>query len=283
MESSFSNQIKDVFFNHRGRFSRETFAITFAGLLLFIFISSPLLYKLCGLFLPWLIIVLLALAYVGYMIYAMFVLCIKRLHDLNMSGWASILVMIPLLNILLVAYLCLTKGDSGNNRYGEALDYKGPSFLLFLSYAVLCFYALATGVGLYYGKKLRNIQNTGQGVQKMIGILPKAVREELKQNPRAMGVLFVDNQFTAPAVSITENRILIRGIEFKTIIQQALLKGKKVEVRFSDNSFANVTKLVVSDDSLSVQMAVFEIDQPIGVPAKLGDRNRQLLEKMNAF
>ena len=89
MENSFSDKIKDIFFNHRGRFSRETFVITFAGLLLFIFISSPLLYKLCGLFLPWLLIVLLAMAYVVYMIYAMIVLCIKRLHDLNMSGAGS--------------------------------------------------------------------------------------------------------------------------------------------------------------------------------------------------
>lgn len=283
MESSFSDKIKDIFFNHRGRFSRETFVVTFAGFLLFIFISSPLLYKLCGLFLPWFLIVLLAMAYVGYMIYAMIVLCIKRLHDLNMSGWASFLVMIPLVNLLFIAYLCLKEGDFGSNRYGEALDYEGPSFLLFLSYAVLCVYAVAMGAGLYYGKKLRSIQNTGQGVQKMIGILPKSVQEELKQNPRAMGVLFIDNQFASPAVSITKNRVLVRGIDFKQAIQQALSQGKKVEVRFSDNSFANVTRLVVSDDSLSVQMAVFEIDQPIGVPAELGDRNRQLLERMNAF
>jgi len=283
MENSFSDKIKDIFFNHRGRFSRETFVVTFAGLLLFMFISSPLLYKLCGLFLPWLFIVLLAMAYVGYIIYAMIVLCIKRLHDLNMSGWTSFLVMIPLVNLLFIAYLCLKEGDFGSNRYGEALDYEGPSFLLFLSYAVLCGYAAVMGISLYYGKKLRNIQNTGQGVQQMIGILPKSVREELKQNPRAMGVLFINDQLVSPAVSITENRVLVRGIDFKQTIQQALSQRKTVEVRFSDDSSANVTRLVASNDSLSVQMAVFEIDQPIGVPAKLGDRDRRLLEQMNVF
>ena len=98
-----------------------------------------------------------------------------------------------------------------------------------------------------------------------------------------MGVLFVNSQFVTAAVSITKNRVLVRGVSFKQIMQQALLQRKKVEVRFSDNSSANVTKFVVSDDSSSVQMAVFEIDQPIGVPAKLEDRTRQLLEKINAF
>ena len=187
MENSFSDKIKDIFFNHRGRFSVKLLSSLLPVCCCLYLYPAPLLYKLCGLFLPWLLIVLLAMAYVVYMIYAMIVLCIKRLHDLNMSGWASFLVMIPLVNLLFAAYLCLKEGDFGSNRYGEALDYKGPSFLLFLSYAVLCVCVLAAGVGLHYGKKLRNIQNTGQGVQKVISMLPKSVQKELKENPRAMG------------------------------------------------------------------------------------------------
>ena len=284
---SFLDKIKDVFFNYRDRFTRETFVLTFTVLLLFMSISSPLLYKLCSLFLPVIVIILLTLIYSIYMIYAMCVLCIKRLHDLNRTGWLSILVIIPFLNVFFVAYLCLKKGDPGSNDYGNALRYEGPSFLLVLCYIVLSLYAVATVTGLYYWKKLRNVQNTAQGVQTMISVLPKGaqkqVQEELKTKPRAMGALFVDNQFTAPIVSITENRVLVQGINFKQAIQAALSQNKKVEIRFPDNSTANVTRLVTSDDSLSVQMSVFEIDKAIGTPAKLRDRNRKLLENMNAF
>ena len=282
-ENSFSSQIKDVFLNHRGRFARATFAVTFAALLLFISITSPLLYKLCGLFLPKFIVNLMALAYMIYMIYAMFALCIKRLHDLNLAGWYSVALLIPFLNIVFIAHLCVKKGDLGSNKYGEALDYQGPSLLLFFSYAALLVYGLATGVALYYGAKLGNIQNTGEGAQKLLGTLPKKMREELKNTPRAMGVLFVNNQLAGAVVSITKSRVLVRGTDTKRLIQGALSQGGKVEIRFPDNSLANIIKFVSSDDSFSVQMAVFEIDKPIGTPAKLNDKNRKLLEDINAF
>ena len=282
-QKSFSDKIKDIFFNHRDRFSRETFTITFTALLLFMFITTPFVYKLCSLFLPKFMIILLAIAYVVCMIYSMFVLSIKRLHDLNITGWLSILILIFPLNMFFWAYLCLRKGDPGTNNYGNSLEYEGPSFILFLCYAVLCLYAVGTGVGLFYAKKLRNIQNTVQGAQKLVSILPKKLQEEVKESPRVMGALFVDNQFTAPVVSITENRVLVRGVNFKQVIQAALSQKRKVEIRFPDNSLTNVTKFIVSNDSMSVQMAVFEIDKPIGTPAKLSEKNRQLLENMNAF
>ena len=283
--NSFSSQLKDIFLNHRGRFARATFAVTFAALLLFMSITSPLLYKFCGLFLPMFMVVLLVLVYAIYMTYALFVLCIKRLHDMNLAGWYSVALLIPFFNFVFIAYLCLKKGDLGDNSYGGALvDYQGPSVLLFFSYAVLLVYAGFTGVGLYYGVKLRDIQNTGQGAQKMIGVLPKKIQAELKNTPRAMGVLFVNSQFAGPAVSITKSRILVQGTDLKRTIQSVLSQKGKVEIRFPDNSQANITQFVSSDDSLSVQMAVFEMDKPIGTPpAKLGERNRKLLENINAF
>lgn len=281
--NSFSAKIKNIYFNHEDRFSRKTFVVTFVGLLVFLFISSPLLYKLCSLFLPFVLIVLFALAYVVCVIYAMIVLCIKRLHDLNLSGWLSILVMIPYLNILFLAYLCIKEGVPESNDYGDALEYEGPAFLLFLCYGVLCVYAAMMGVGLYFGAKLRNIQNTSQGVQKLVNLVPKTLKEELISNPKAMGALFINNQFTVPVVSITKNRVLVRGNHFKPVIQAALSQNKTVEIRFSDDSTAKITRFITSDDSVSVQMSVFEIDKPFLIPAKLSDRNRKFLENINAF
>lgn len=282
-ESSFSAQIKDIFFNHRDRFSRETFAVTLTALMLFTAITTPFLYKLCSLFLPFFLVLILTIGYAVGVTYAMFVLYIKRLHDLDRTGWLSILILFPFLNIVLTAYLCFKRGTPGSNSYGDSLTYEGPLFLLFLCYGVLCLYGLAMLVGLFYWKKIGRIGNTGQGVQQMISILPKSAREELKDNPRAMGALFIDNQFTAAAASITENRVLIRGVDSKQIIQRALLDGKQVTVRFPDNTMANITRLIAANDSLSVQMAVFEIDKPLGVPAKLNERNKKLLEEMKAY
>ena len=282
-ENSFSDKIKNIFFDHKERFSRETFAITLTALLLFTAFTSPFIYKLCSLFLPFILVLFLVLAYVAGNIYAMFVLYIKRLHDLNRAGWLSVLILFPFLNIYFTAWLCLKKGTIGPNDYGGSLNYEGPRFLLYLCYGVLCFYGLAMVAGLFYWKKLGHIENTGSGVQQMISVLPKEVREELKNNPKAMGALFIENKFTTAAVSITENRVLVRGVDFKRIIEAALSENKPVEVRFSDNSMANITKLITANDSLSVQMAVFEIDKPIGVPAKLREENRKLLEEMKAY
>ena len=280
---SFKEKIKDVFFNHHGRLSREAFLITFVGLMLFSAITTPFLYKLCRLFLPVIIINLMAVAYVASIIYATVVICIKRLHDLNMTGWISILALFYPLNLLFFAYLCIKQGDDENNKYGEPLNYAGPSFILYCCYALFGLFAVGVGVSLFYWKNLKDISNTGAGVQKMINILPKQAQEELKDNPRAMGGVFLDNQLVSAAVPITKDRVLIRGVHVKMSLNIALREGKKVQIRFPDNSVANITKLLVFNDSTSVQMAVFEIDKPIGTPAKLGERNRGLLEKMNAY
>ena len=43
---------------------------------------------------------------------------IKRLHDLNWSGWISLLSAIPLVNLLLGLILIFAPGNSGPNKYG---------------------------------------------------------------------------------------------------------------------------------------------------------------------
>ena len=44
---------------------------------------------------------------------------IKRLHDLDKSAVWIILCVIPLINMLFFAYLCLIKGTDGDNKYGK--------------------------------------------------------------------------------------------------------------------------------------------------------------------
>ena len=44
---------------------------------------------------------------------------IRRLHDLNKSGWFMLVSLIPFINILFALYLLLAQGSVGYNRYGE--------------------------------------------------------------------------------------------------------------------------------------------------------------------
>ncbi|MBR7025121.1 MAG: DUF805 domain-containing protein [Selenomonadaceae bacterium] len=44
---------------------------------------------------------------------------IRRLHDLNKSGWFMLLLLVPLVNLLFLLYLWFMPGTQGYNRYGE--------------------------------------------------------------------------------------------------------------------------------------------------------------------
>ena len=51
-------------------------------------------------------------------VYFLMVISIRRLHDMNRSGWFSVFLFIPVLNVLIGLYLLLGSGTAGINRYG---------------------------------------------------------------------------------------------------------------------------------------------------------------------
>ena len=44
---------------------------------------------------------------------------VKRLHDVDKSGWLVILLLIPIVNFILGLYMLLADGTVGPNRYGN--------------------------------------------------------------------------------------------------------------------------------------------------------------------
>ena len=48
-----------------------------------------------------------------------FSLGIRRLHDLDKSGWFALIYFIPVLNLALEIYLLFWKGTEGSNQYGS--------------------------------------------------------------------------------------------------------------------------------------------------------------------
>lgn len=45
---------------------------------------------------------------------------VRRLNDINASGWLSLLMLVPLVNIVLGLVLLFKKGSEGSNNYGAA-------------------------------------------------------------------------------------------------------------------------------------------------------------------
>jgi uncharacterized membrane protein YhaH (DUF805 family) len=45
---------------------------------------------------------------------------VRRLHDINKTGWLMLLLLIPLVGWIPLIILCAMKGNSGKNKYGSA-------------------------------------------------------------------------------------------------------------------------------------------------------------------
>ena len=58
------------------------------------------------------------LLWVALLFFADFSIVIKRLHDLDMSGWWVLFKFVPLGNFLFVLMVGVFEGTSGPNRYG---------------------------------------------------------------------------------------------------------------------------------------------------------------------
>ncbi|OTG69419.1 DUF805 domain-containing protein [Acinetobacter sp. ANC 4470] len=60
---------------------------------------------------------LIGIAYLA-LLYFSFVFTIRRLHDRNHTGWLSLLILVPAVNIIFMLYLIFAKGDDRTNQYG---------------------------------------------------------------------------------------------------------------------------------------------------------------------
>lgn len=57
-------------------------------------------------------LILIVIAYLGW------IQTVKRLHDLNQSGWLSLLQLIPLVNFVFGLYILFSGGTKGSNKFG---------------------------------------------------------------------------------------------------------------------------------------------------------------------
>ena len=72
---------------------------------------------------------LVGVAYIG-MIALTWGYMVRRLNDLDRTGWLSLLMLVPLLNLILALYLIFARGNDGANRYGPAPVANPPGMFL---------------------------------------------------------------------------------------------------------------------------------------------------------
>ena len=117
----------------KGRFGRLSF-IAWSAFLYFIFLFGSIALGLSidivnistrSMDPNWLIS-LQGLASIGVLVmvlvyvYFALVVTIRRLHDMNRSGWWTLLFLLPLVNIFVWLYIVFGSGDRGSNQYGPA-------------------------------------------------------------------------------------------------------------------------------------------------------------------
>ena len=186
MKTSFLSKLKTFFliteilkikeiFDYRGRISRTTFIILnivlgFLYLIISKFFLSIFSSTFFILYVPKIILDSFDFILAGCMTYAIIILWIKRLHDLNKPGWLSILsiynvgyfwgllfnlfnntnwifwyftlgqIIFTVLQLIILIYLCFKKGNPEKNKYGVSKKYKiTSSFFLFCCYLIIIF------------------------------------------------------------------------------------------------------------------------------------------------
>lgn len=91
--------------------------------------------------------VLIGMAYLA-LLYFSFVFTIRRLHDRNHTGWLSLLILIPLLNLIFILYLIFVKGNDRSNAYGPRRITQGWEKVLGWIYILIFPLALVAAIAL---------------------------------------------------------------------------------------------------------------------------------------
>ena len=89
--------------------------------------------------------IFIILIYVALM-YFTFVFTIRRLHDRNHTGWLSLLMLVPLANVILMLYLIFAPGDDRSNSYGSPRPTAGWEAVLAWIYIVIFVLAIIGGI-----------------------------------------------------------------------------------------------------------------------------------------
>lgn len=128
IENQILNRLID-YFKISGRISRKTFILRMVGLLIVSFLVILLFLAF-----DWLTVGILsesadlvitilygAVLWLSVVLFIFFIFAqeIKRLHDMNSSGWWLLLRFIPIVSLFYLLWLLIGSGTVGPNKYGD--------------------------------------------------------------------------------------------------------------------------------------------------------------------
>ncbi|AJD48148.1 DNA translocase FtsK [Isoalcanivorax pacificus W11-5] len=111
------------FLSLSGRIGRLRYLAYCMGLMLITYPVIFIIFSLSGLFTGQppgpMVFISLAVVYLALLVFT-FGYAVRRLNDMDQSGWLSLLMLIPLVNVIMVLVLLFARGTAGSNRYGPA-------------------------------------------------------------------------------------------------------------------------------------------------------------------
>ena len=280
---SFSDHIKGIFLGCHGRISAPTFVAAVGGLLFVSSFSFVILKFLCIL-LPHPLDVICMIGFTLTIIYSFFVLTMKRCHDLNLSGWFSLLMNIPILNVFFLLYLLFKSGPPMGNRFGSPNTYSLPKFYIILGYLITCL-SLVTSLIVPMYLSLSGIDKNSTTLDVLSVLpLPESLRDAIFQNESVV-VISSGERDIAIGFFISEDRFVVRGAASRLALQKELDRNISLKAtRGGSEDMAYISRFIASDQQEGLlQTAVFEVDKPIGKPVHIDDKDKVHLQQMKAF
>lgn len=103
-------------------------------------------------------------------------LTIMRLHDINKSGWFSLLILIPIVNLVIFIALFLTDGVEGTNIYGK--DPKGR---------------IKKSHKINYNNRNENVENFIEKTKESLNTTQNYISQSIKTLKRSTEVSIINN------------------------------------------------------------------------------------------
>lgn len=127
---------------------------------------------------------LVAITYIAMIVFS-FILIIQRLHDLDKSGWLSLLILVPFANLYLMVLLIFFAGTPGRNTYGlRTPPNKTWHWVLALAFPVL-FFVIGILAAISIPAYQRYVMATQQQVQDVELQDSSATEEEMPASDEA--------------------------------------------------------------------------------------------------
>ncbi|WP_445115643.1 DUF805 domain-containing protein [Acinetobacter sp. WZC-1] len=100
-------------------------------------------------------LVLVLISVVGFMV-ATVCITIRRLHDLNKSGWLWLLTLVPFINLIFMIYVCVARGSTEANQYGpfrateQSEKLLGSIYVIFMALLLVLYVAIMSSYVLFH-------------------------------------------------------------------------------------------------------------------------------------